>query len=264
MTDAEKVLLQEEWTATFALTGELSNVPDQFRTSQMYVEAISQNRQILQSVPAEIKTYEFYFKLVTRNCWALENVPENLKTLELCLVAIRDQWETIDYVPDILKSAKLYLATVERFCCVNSENSSENRSDYLSYITFLEQKIENGDNLDLLGIEEVATMSGELVDLLTKGEGRFLRCIPRKLKTKDVCLAAVVEEAMALKFVPEQLRQDEDVCDAAVAKFGGALEYVPECLKTGERCLVAVKNYRGALTYVPEELQEQVKKELDL
>jgi hypothetical protein len=46
---------------------------------------------------------------------------------------------------------------------------------------------------------------------------------------------------MALEFVPEKLKTPE-LCLAAVEKDGKAMKYLPEDLKTAEMCFEAVKH----------------------
>ena len=70
----------------------------------------------------------------------------------------------------------------------------------------------------------------------------------------DIYLAAVEQNGGALRYVPEELR-DEKLCLAAVQQFGLALEYVPEELRDEKMCMAAVKQYVWALQYVPENVQ---------
>lgn len=80
------------------------------------------------------------------------------------------------------------------------------------------------------------------------GYGMMLQYIAERLKTEEVCLAAVKQNGMALKFVREQTPK---ICKAAVRKSGWALPYVKE--QTPEICLAAVKKRGCALEWVKEQ-----------
>jgi hypothetical protein len=81
-----------------------------------------------------------------------------------------------------------------------------------------------------------------------------LRDVPEELKTAELCLEAVKQKGWILSFVPEELRIAE-LCLEAVKQDGKALTYVPEESKTAELCLEAVKQSGYALKYEPEELK---------
>jgi len=85
---------------------------------------------------------------------------------------------------------------------------------------------------------------------------------------EDSCMTAQVledmlnggenREGIPPEYTPEKLRTAE-LCLAAVRRRGWALQYVPEEHKTAKLCLAAVHQYSDALQYVPENLKEQVK-----
>ncbi len=78
--------------------------------------------------------------------------------------------------------------------------------------------------------------------------------VPESSRTPALCLAAVLEDGLALQFVPEAFRTAE-ICLEGVRRRGWMLEHVPEDLKTYETCMVAVKEDGLALKYVPEALR---------
>ena len=69
----------------------------------------------------------------------------------------------------------------------------------------------------------------------------ILEYVPEKLKTPELCRAAIENSGWALRYVPEKLKTPE-LCLLAVQNEGHALQYVPEKLKTPELCLLAVEN----------------------
>jgi hypothetical protein len=84
--------------------------------------------------------------------------------------------------------------------------------------------------------------------------GYALQYVPENLKTAEMCLAAVKEEAGSLPYVPENLKTAE-ICLVAVKKDGYAIQYVPPNLMTAEMCLERVKKDGKALEDVPEKLR---------
>ena len=78
------------------------------------------------------------------------------------------------------------------------------------------------------------------------------------ITTKNEALTAVAQNGMALRFVPDKLR-DAELCRIAVEKCGWMLKYVPEELKDAELCCVAVTQVDRALQYVPKRLKAQMK-----
>jgi len=78
---------------------------------------------------------------------------------------------------------------------------------------------------------------------------RELKYVPDSWKTPELCIAAVIQNEDALKYVPKEL---EDSCFWA-AQF--MLGLVPKALRTPELCLAAVKIGSENLKYVPRALR---------
>ena len=83
-----------------------------------------------------------------------------------------------------------------------------------------------------------------------KQDGFYLKRI-LKNQTREICLAAVRRNGMALQFVKEQT---EEICLEAVKQKGSALKYVKN--QTPEICLEAVKSNGRALEYTEEQTEE--------
>nr|MCR5259589.1 DUF4116 domain-containing protein [Desulfovibrio sp.] len=63
--------------------------------------------------------------------------------------------------------------------------------------------------------------------------------VPMELRTRELCLAAVKADGMAIRDVPERLKTPE-ICLAAVQDAGvWALAEVPEAMRTAEICEAA-------------------------
>jgi hypothetical protein len=77
------------------------------------------------------------------------------------------------------------------------------------------------------------------------------------LKKKDIALAAVKQDGLALQYVDESLRKDKDIVLAAVREDGNAFEYADESLKKDEAfVLAAVTQDAYAFQYADEILKK--------
>lgn len=100
----------------------------------------------------------------------------------------------------------------------------------------------------------------------------MLRYVKDEFKTPKVCLAAVISNEHAIRFVPEQTdelcyaavispenyghalhwikNKTPLLCRKAVEMSGTNLMHVPEELQTNELCLIAIKTSPRAIFYV--------------
>ena len=75
-----------------------------------------------------------------------------------------------------------------------------------------------------------------------------------KISGKNIVLAAVRQNGLALQYAPENLKADSAIVLAAVQQNGEALLYAPEALKTDSKIVLAVeKQNQRALQGVPQE-----------
>ena len=87
-----------------------------------------------------------------------------------------------------------------------------------------------------------------------------------RLGYREVVLAAVRYNGLALMHAAEDLKADREIVLEAVQDFASALEYASDDLKNDrDIVLEAVKQYSGALEYASEALQqdEELKKYLE-
>jgi hypothetical protein len=115
----------------------------------------------------------------------------------------------------------------------------------------------NPDHSDFVRLNQMLKNDRAVCLAAVKQNGLVLRYVPDSLRTKEVSLAAVEQDGRALEYVPEALKT-EDMCLAAVKEDGRALKYVPAALKTADMCLAAVKQDDWALRYVPEALKADI------
>ena len=85
----------------------LEEVPDQYKTQEMCIEAVQRVPWMFDLVPGQYKTQEMCNKAVEGDPDMFEYVPDQYKTQEMCLEAVRHDECNIIYVPDDKKTWKI-------------------------------------------------------------------------------------------------------------------------------------------------------------
>ena len=78
----------------------------------------------------------------------------------------------------------------------------------------------------------------------------YMKFLPEKYKTEELCEIAVKENPKAFQYVPEDMISQE-LCESVVKDNGWNLQYVPFNHRTEEICSIAVEKDGHALRYVP-------------
>ncbi|MFJ7817767.1 DUF4116 domain-containing protein [Bacillus toyonensis] len=87
-------------------------IPDEFRTKELYLEAIKQNGKALKYVPDKYKWEGFCKIAIMQNGLALEFVPKNILSKELFVLAVAQNGLSLEYVPSKNRSKELCNAAV--------------------------------------------------------------------------------------------------------------------------------------------------------
>ncbi|OUA84528.1 hypothetical protein BK706_25705 [Bacillus thuringiensis serovar leesis] len=87
-------------------------IPDEFRTKELYLEAIKQNGKALKYVPDKYKSEGFCKIAIMQNGLALEFVPKNILSKELFVLAVEQNGLSLEYVPSKNRSKALCDAAV--------------------------------------------------------------------------------------------------------------------------------------------------------
>jgi hypothetical protein len=77
-----------------------------------------------------------------------------------------------------------------------------------------------------------------------------IKCIPKELLTREMCLFAVKKCSYALEWVPQSMCTEE-MCLIAVKEFWYTIKYIPLDMLTQEMCLIAVDQFRYAIDFIP-------------
>lgn len=158
-----------------------------------------------QFVPKTLETQELAFTAVKRNGLMLLCALEECITPELCLAAVQQNGQALEYVPKQIKTPEICLAAIQQ----------------------------NGMVLRLV---PKTLKTSELCLAAVQNHGFALKYVPEERKTPEICLAAVQndepddESEPALAFVPEAFKTSA-LCLVAVKNNDNALRFVPEELK---------------------------------
>ncbi|MGN7940960.1 DUF4116 domain-containing protein [Virgibacillus sp. 6R] len=87
-------------------------IPDEFRTKELYLEAIKQNGEALKYVPDKYKSESICKIAIMQNGLALEFVPKNILSEELFVLAVEQNGLALEYVPSKNKTKKICNAAV--------------------------------------------------------------------------------------------------------------------------------------------------------
>ncbi|MDQ6990275.1 MAG: DUF4116 domain-containing protein [Mariprofundaceae bacterium] len=100
-----------------------------------------------------------------------------MRTLELCTIAVEENGYALEYVPKKLKSMELCLLAIET-------------SDKAGVLRYIPKKLIN---------LELCRMS------ISSTSGYFLKDVPKRFRTIEICTIAVKNNPLALEFVPESI-----------------------------------------------------------
>lgn len=206
-------------------------------------------------VPEALRTRSYWLMACKADGRALYAVPPELVDAELCRAAVDGAPEALRHVPpefiDEEMSCKAVSAMPEMLACVP-------------------------DQLCTAELCLEAVTRGRVYR--SNGASLVLRYVPHRLRTKGLCMAAVLNQPESLQFVPESLRdtvmyeqavsrtghvlamvpeeeRSEHLCILAIlSRTGGVLEHVPDCLKTVELCRLSCQHCGFEISSVPKDM----------
>lgn len=90
-------------------------------------------------------------------------------------------------------------------------------------------------------------------------DGLELKKIPKKMKTHEVCLAAVRQNPHAIKYATNKSKSAgmRNLCLLALAKDPSVFKHLPNKVKTHEMCLAAVKLGPSFYNSIPQQMMSQ-------
>ena len=181
----------------------LPNIPEEYRTDEIYTKAVELNPTILSHIPETIKNYETICKnAVTKNGNVLYQVPQRLRTFELCRIALkRTDGSAILQVPTTLKK---YTELCKIAVTLSGINLRDIDKEYRTY-ELCKLAIEDSSwAFDYVptNIDNYA----ELCKLAVTKNPNILQHIPHDLRTLELCKIAVKQDRYLLPVVPTNLQ----------------------------------------------------------
>ena len=242
-------------------------IPENFRTLEMYKKYYRGSYygvirdDIINEIPEKIwQSEDFCNTVLDVDFRALYKVPDVFKTAEFCIrrlkkVAIeaRKKYDKGKFNNDINEFLALIPKTLwdqSHFC------KSALKITYKAF-TYISENFKTVDVCLLL------TKTDDGIDALDKvpdavwEQRKFLKAVTGMQKSYTSWL----------KFMPDKVKTP-DICLAAVQNNGFALEYVPLKMRNYDICIAAIKNcgkneVKSILKYVPKNLKEQVIKDTE-
>ena len=111
------------------------------------------------------------------------------------------------------------------------------RQDVIEYLDKVRDYVNNA-----FGVADYSIAESVVISILChEGNGMLLEKLPRSLRTKKVCEAAVAEDWRAIKYVPEE-NCSATLCEIAVLQNGWAILDIPKAARTKSLWMLAASN----------------------
>lgn len=218
----------------------LQYVPERFKDSQMCALAVSENGEALSDVPATILTgaegYKICLLAVGNDVSgrALTVVPsEYLKGdrgRRLCMEAVSYNGYAIRFVPKRLLSKALVKSAFDHQAPTRRKASNSSQS--------LEMGLDARHWPSLLSFIPQKFLTEELVERAVKLRPSELRDAPDELISKDICLWAIDQDPMNLKYIRNP---DNSILEYALQKDPRTIMVAPKWSLTFELCRMALE-----------------------
>lgn len=200
----------------------------------------------LEKIPEEYRNTDLCLNAVTQNGWSLKFVPDSTKNTEICLQAVKTHGISLQYIPQNLRSKEICLQAVSQDGVALLHVPTERRDREMCTNAVRQYGVALAHVPENLRNEELCRE-------ISSGFGYSLSKIPIELRNRERCLKAVRENGWALKDVPYQYR-DREICWESVKQDRGALRYVPEEILDNNICFLGL-NQKG---YSPSILPKKV------
>lgn len=108
-------------------------------------------------------------------------------------------------------------------------------------------------------LQFIEVLTPSIINAAIMEDGMALQYVPEQMKIIPIVLDAVYKDGRALQFVPDEIKRNYGVVSCAVKQNGIALEYAPDAYKDNkEICAIAVKQNGRALKYVSARLKNNL------
>ena len=171
-------------------------------------------------------TLELAMLAVEVNGEHIEFVQRELITMDMCITAAKNGLTTIEAVPDEFITDELYecMLPLAPYYVIDMDNPKEQH-----WITALQH--------DGMLLRDLINKSPKLCFVAIMNNPLALKYVPLELQTDEICILAVTKNVKALKYIEEQ---PYNLCKLAVTINGKAIKYIKK--QTEELRFIATSN----------------------
>jgi hypothetical protein len=207
-------------------------IPDEFKYRKMCILALRHNSSMLEYVPKALIDTSFIEEVIRENHKILRHIPKHLITSRLCKIAYKHDPRSFEFIPDEYKTDEMCKGVKFSYLMAHIPDKFINKN-YVYIFEHVAKHVDYG-----------------------------LRYIPKKYRSRKLCLASVKRNGYELSIVPENLR-DLEICIIALNNYIAAIEFVPKELMTRNKkifityCEDAIRSNKYYFRYVPREIITQ-------
>jgi hypothetical protein len=221
---------------------DMKYIPKRFLTKKLCVAAVLKHGGAIRYVPKEYINYDLCVAAVSKNGDALEYIPLEYVTKELCDIAVYRCGNAIGFVPDEFITEDLCTRAVINGCYHMQYIHSEEM-----YIEYLKRRPSLYGDI----MPQYNTYNVYYTAILYAG--LELKSVPTQFITKELCRIAIDEYVHNIKYVPENII-DNEMCEY-IANKHKILSDIPIKYRTKKICLICIEKYYDCFEDVPEELR---------
>ena len=222
--------------------------PEELKTIDMCIEALKSGAdETLAFIPDKYKSYELCLFAVCQNGLALQFVPEKFKTHELCNVALSNTRRAISYCPEDMVTYDLVYSTIKEYPRIIARIPEKFTNKELWSLAF------DKDPFVITSMPK-EYVTNNMVAKAIKDKISTFDYLPDHYKTPELCLTVVKKNGDSFRYVPDELKTEE-MCIMAIRQGAWNISYVPERLLTKEMCFEAVKQSFGYYYRIPNHLR---------
>jgi len=209
-----------------AIKGNYEVFPQIKSPSQKICElAVRENPWYLKIVPPEFITEQMCQLAVANDPWSFAVVPDGFKTSDMCDIAINQDGSMLEFVPVELQSPERCLNAIENnpeaFLFVKIDNEKVNiaainaNPEFIHYMKDPSENLKIGAAfLDPSVLKELGELSEKSYEQLCGTDSSYLKYVPDKFKTAEMCIEAYSHNKSYIQYFPEKMETEELWIDA--------------------------------------------------
>lgn len=192
----------------------LHYIPYSVRSYRVSLYAVKFDISAIHDIPHRHSNYYMWYEYIQLDGSNLQNVPYDFRTPEICMIGV-DKGNHIRSVPDSIVTYEMYkrsvIANKTNFIHIPNYNITiELCYLFLNSFSTVDKSVDKLHNIKYnimclrFGIYKISHtfLNVELCIIIVKIFGTLLALLPLHLRTYEVCLAAINQDGMSIKYVP--------------------------------------------------------------